>query len=292
MVVHHHYRFHQFTYDALTGELATSSEKVRLQPQPAAALRILLENAGQLVTRERLKQTIWPDTVVEADAGLNFCVRQVRLALGEDAEGAKFIETLPRRGYRFVAPVSLDGEHGGSQTGDQRVGESEVMNARIESTPRRSFATRWLTATVALLAAVAVAAAFFSNDRAGSRGTTIAILPLRTAGGSQWVAEQNNSLTEALVSALTNSSQTLGIIGPATTGRFANSSQPHTQIGIELNADFVVSGGLRISDSTMFVQAVRVTDGVHVFAWRQPINGRSADSLAALVAMGIAARLR
>ncbi|MEO7999608.1 MAG: winged helix-turn-helix domain-containing protein, partial [Gemmatimonadaceae bacterium] len=71
-------QFLEFTFDLQTGELSSARETVRLQPQPAAALRVLLSSAGELVSRDALKQAIWPDTVVEADQGLNFCIRQIR----------------------------------------------------------------------------------------------------------------------------------------------------------------------------------------------------------------------
>lgn len=99
------YRFGPFEFDPRTGEIRTGSESRRLAPQPARVLTLLLESAGELVTREALKSELWPDTVVEYDKGLNFCVREVRAALGDEAAEPTYLETLPRRGYRFVAPV-------------------------------------------------------------------------------------------------------------------------------------------------------------------------------------------
>jgi len=102
------FRFPGFTFDPVSGELSGDGGVTRLAPQPAHVLRILLEHAGELVSREYLKERIWPDTIVEFDKGLNFCVREVRVALGDEASAPTFIETLPRRGYRFIPRVEVD----------------------------------------------------------------------------------------------------------------------------------------------------------------------------------------
>src|SRR5690349_25100198 len=81
---------------------------MRLQQQPFLVLKSLLENSGQIVTREELKKKIWPeDTFVDFDHGLHSAVNRLRDALGDSAENPRFIETLPRRGYRFIAPVTV-----------------------------------------------------------------------------------------------------------------------------------------------------------------------------------------
>src|SRR6185436_3909552 len=99
-------RFGPFTLDAQSGELRRDGEVVPLAPQPFRLLCALASRPGQLVTREELQQQVWGDgTFVDFDRGLNFCVLQARTALGDDAKQPAFIETLPRRGYRFVAPV-------------------------------------------------------------------------------------------------------------------------------------------------------------------------------------------
>jgi DNA-binding winged helix-turn-helix (wHTH) protein len=102
------FRFGGVTFDAASGELASAGKVTRLQPQVAALLVVLLEHAGTVVTRSELQTRLWPDTTVEFDEGINFCVRQLRLALGDDSSAPRFIETLPKRGYRFLAPVTTD----------------------------------------------------------------------------------------------------------------------------------------------------------------------------------------
>src|SRR5271157_1003725 len=99
-------RFGVFELDLKTGELRTNGRPVDLQPQPARVLAFLASRAGELVSRDELRQEIWgKETFVDFEHALNFCVGRIRAALGDDAETPRYIETLPRRGYRFVARV-------------------------------------------------------------------------------------------------------------------------------------------------------------------------------------------
>jgi DNA-binding winged helix-turn-helix (wHTH) protein len=99
--------FRDFTLDPASGALHRNGVAIRLEPQPARVLSTLASRAGRLVTREELRAVVWPDgTHVEFDQSLNYCIRQVRAALDDDARRPEFIETVSRRGYRFIAPVS------------------------------------------------------------------------------------------------------------------------------------------------------------------------------------------
>lgn len=102
------YRFGIFEAEVPSGELRKAGIALHLQPQPSLVLLMLLRHAGQMVTREQLRKSIWPnDTFVEFDDGLNHAIRRLREALGDSAHSPVFIETIPRRGYRFVAPVEM-----------------------------------------------------------------------------------------------------------------------------------------------------------------------------------------
>ncbi len=105
-------RFADFEFDALTGELSRDGAAVRLEPQPAALLALLAGRQGRLVTRDELARELWSgDTHVNFHDGLNYAVRRVRQALGDDARAPRFIETIPKRGYRFLPKVEKS-EHG------------------------------------------------------------------------------------------------------------------------------------------------------------------------------------
>ena len=100
------YRFGQFELDIAAGELRRNTGRVRLQPQPFRLLVFLARRAGSLVAREEIRSELWPDgTFVDFDQSVNFAIKQIRDALGDSAERPLYIETVPRRGYRFIAPI-------------------------------------------------------------------------------------------------------------------------------------------------------------------------------------------
>src|SRR5215471_7968791 len=100
------FRFDMFELDTASGELRRNGDRIKLPPQPFRVLELLVRRAGEVLTREEIRQRIWSnDTFVDFEQGLNFCIRQIRDALGDVAGAPRFIETLPRRGYRFLHPV-------------------------------------------------------------------------------------------------------------------------------------------------------------------------------------------
>src|SRR5690242_9821837 len=102
-------RFGPFALDPDSGELRKRGYLVRLHPQQFAVLLLLIERAGQIVSREEIHQHIWGnDTFVDFERGINFSINQIRTALGDDADKPRYIETIPRRGYRFVAAIEND----------------------------------------------------------------------------------------------------------------------------------------------------------------------------------------
>ena len=99
-------RFGSFELNAVTGELRKSGMSVKLRPQAARVLTLLAMSHGQLLTREDLQEQIWGhDTFVDFEHGLNLCIREIRVVLDDDADIPRYVETLPRRGYRFIGPV-------------------------------------------------------------------------------------------------------------------------------------------------------------------------------------------
>lgn len=103
-------RFGQFELDLDAGELRREGSRVRLQPQPFKLLLLLTSRPGTLFTRNEIRAALWPDgTFVDFDQSVNFAIRQIRDALSDSADNPVYVETLPRQGYRFVAPVQLEG---------------------------------------------------------------------------------------------------------------------------------------------------------------------------------------
>src|SRR2546423_3170590 len=99
-------QFGPFQLDIAAGELRRGGQPVRLQPQPAKILALLVTRAGQLVTRDEIREEIWGgETFVDFEQGLNYCIAQIRTALGDAAKAPRYVETLQKRGYRFVAAI-------------------------------------------------------------------------------------------------------------------------------------------------------------------------------------------
>src|SRR5215831_13138440 len=100
-------RFSGFELDLASGELRRHGDVIKLPPQPFKVLELLASRSGQVVTRDEFRERVWrSDTIVDFEQGLNFCIRRIREVLGDTADAPRFIETLPRRGYRFVMAVS------------------------------------------------------------------------------------------------------------------------------------------------------------------------------------------
>src|SRR5262245_56540008 len=126
------YAFGVFEFDDESLELRRNGRLVGLEPQPARALALLLRRAGDVVTRDELRMAVWSaDTHVDFDRGLAYCLSQIRAALGDKGENPRFVQTLPRRGYSFVAPVRSDAP-----------ATTAAQPAPVLA-PRRSW-TRWL----------------------------------------------------------------------------------------------------------------------------------------------------
>src|SRR2546421_11941345 len=122
-------RFGLFELDLRVGELRKSGLKIKLQEQPLQILTVLLERPGEIVTREELQKRLWPeDTFVDFDLSLNSAVKKLRQALNDDSDNPRFIETLYRRGYRFIGPVN-----GASKTNGIALSEPSPEPSEVSS---------------------------------------------------------------------------------------------------------------------------------------------------------------
>ena len=153
-------RFGAFEADVQTGELRKDGLKLKFSGQPFQVLAILLERPGEVVTREELQKRLWPDTFVDVERNLNTAVNKIREVLGDSADSPRYVETLPRRGYRFIAPVGS--------------GSSEEPAAELSPVPphkslRRSRYPLWMVMMGVLILAVGVG--FFAYRRASTHRT-------------------------------------------------------------------------------------------------------------------------
>ena len=162
------YQFGAFEFDDRSLELRKNGRLVAIEPQPARALALLLSRAGEVVTREELKHAVWgADTHVDFDRGLAYCLSQVRAALGDKGDNPRFVQTLPRKGYCFVAPV---------RTSDEAVGATPVANVDVGANPRHpSRRPTWLAAAALLLALAAGVGWFIAGRATGASRSVIAV---------------------------------------------------------------------------------------------------------------------
>lgn len=141
------YRFGLYLLDPVNGALTRNQMRVRLQEQPFRLLLLLVERAGQIVSREEIRNRLWPqNTFVEFDKSLGVAVLKVREALADDASNPRFIETVPRRGYRFIAPVKVEAVSGASPGSATGAGPSPAVSQPIWSAQKRW----WITAMIVL----------------------------------------------------------------------------------------------------------------------------------------------
>src|SRR5205085_7382657 len=143
-------RFATFEVDLEAGELRKAGLRLRFTGQPFQVLAILLEQPGTIVTREQLQKRLWPNTFVDVDHNLNSAINRIREALGDSAENPRFVETLPRRGYRFIAPVE---GHGKDEAGASMVSPPRPSATEETVIPLRpAFVRKYIAATIVLAA--------------------------------------------------------------------------------------------------------------------------------------------
>ncbi len=243
------YRFGAFQVDTKSGELRRSGIRVRLQDQPFQVLVAMLERPGELVSREELHKRLWPtDTFVDFENSLNSAVNRLRDALGDAADNPQYVETLPRRGYRFIAPVEALEAAPAAAAQPQVHAPPPVSPARIEgSAPKSSSHFVWIGMALAL---VAVALAGFLVLRRGSAipagKTMLAILPFDDLTGSSDHQYFVEGLTDELILRLGKlRPERLGVIARTSILQYKGTRKPIEQIGRELGVQYVLTGTIR-----------------------------------------------
>jgi TolB-like protein/DNA-binding winged helix-turn-helix (wHTH) protein/Flp pilus assembly protein TadD len=255
----HVVHFGVFQIDLKARELHKAGVKVKLQEQPFRVLALLVDRAGQVVTREELQQKIWPtDAYVAFDQGLNNAIKKVRDALGDSADSPRFIETLARHGYRFVAPVGAM---------PQRPSEPQV---RFSSRTLRKPVLIGL-AGAALLAALAYWVWHGSTMRVGAspEKVILAVLPFDNLSRDPDQEFFSDGLTEEMIAQLGKlNPERLTVISRGSVAKYKDSRLSANQIGGELHADYLVQGSVRrASDRVRItVQLIQVRDQTDLWA--------------------------
>jgi DNA-binding winged helix-turn-helix (wHTH) protein/TolB-like protein len=249
-------RFGPFDFDPETRELRRDGIPLRLQAQPAQVLAVLIDRAGQIVTREDLRQAVWgSDTYVDFESGLNYCIAQIRSALGDSADSARFIRTVPKRGYQFVAPLIAP----------VLAVDSATVAAPVE---RKRPAVRYaFIAGIILVASTAVVLLAFNRLRT----VNIAVARFDNETGSAEMDSFTGGLTQAVVAELTATVPArYGIIGNAAVLQRAPRMRDLRAIGSALNARYVIVGQVQRNATHIRVLAhlIRVPQQTHVWVAR------------------------
>ena len=295
-------RFCVFEMDRRAGELRKQGLKIRLQEKPFQVLELLLEHPGEAVTRDELRKRLWPaDTFVDFDHGLNSAINRLREALGDSAENPRFVETLARRGYRFIAPVEPVVAGAPPIVGtDQRVRPIQGAHLGAPLRKRTRLAVGIGVGSVAVVGAVLVALNIVGlRDRlltsVGARRAvplqieSIAVLPLENLSRDPDQEYFADGMTEALITALGKIS-TLRVISRTSVMQYKGTRKPLPEIARELNVDAVVEGtvlhsGNRVRISTNLLHAP--TDR-HLWAESYERDARDVLALQGEVAKAIA----
>ena len=260
-----------FQLDLKARELHKAGVKVKLQEQPFRVLALLVDRAGQVVTREELQQKVWPtDAYVAFDQGLNNAIKKVRDALGDSADSPRFIETLARHGYRFVAPVG------------------PLVQPHSEASPvQYGLGRHWKfgligLACASLLAALAYWASRGSTSHAGSAAEKVilAVLPFDNLSRDPDQEFFSDGLTEEMIAQLGKlNPERLTVISSGSVAKYKGSRVAANQIGGELHADYLVQGSVRrASDRVRItVQLIEVRDQTDL--WTESYDRELRDML-------------
>jgi DNA-binding winged helix-turn-helix (wHTH) protein/TolB-like protein len=277
--------FDEFEFRLDSGELFREGSLVtQLQPQPARLLELLASRTGEVVGREEIRQSVWGDSFVDFDASLNFCVKQLRRALGDSATSPRYIETLPRRGYRFLRPVrsGLEPEVIAPSPTAQVVPEA-ILEARPvpeRASTLRALMARWrlltgLAATVAALILLVILIA--SRSDFPPQHSRLSVFPLACHGGSG-SPEICGGITQALTDEITRRlPRDLEVIGPTSSLVSQKSGASAQDIGNKLGATHLLTGAVETSGGRLRLTA-RLATTAGKKLWQHSFDGELMDA--------------
>jgi TolB-like protein/DNA-binding winged helix-turn-helix (wHTH) protein/Tfp pilus assembly protein PilF len=297
-------RFGVFELDLRAGELRKQGIRIRLQDQPLLILQALLERPGEIVTREELKAKIWPaDTFVDFDHGMYSAMKRLRDALGDSAENPRFVETLARRGYRFIAPVDVP-----SQTPQVEVlpapvpvelPSPDVSKDVLPPAPKRKISIIF----VALGALGAVAILCFVFNVGGLRNwilgkpsirsfRSLAVLPLANLSPDPAQDYFADEMTEELITQFSKLGD-LKVISRTSVMQYKGTRKPLPQIARELGVDAIVEGAVQLSGQRVRITAQLVDAATDKHIWAEDYDRELSDVLLlqSEVARDIAAKI-
>jgi pentatricopeptide repeat protein len=284
--------FDEFEVDLRSGELWERGSRLRLQDQPFQVLRVLLERRGEIVTRDELKQTLWlADTFVDFDDGLNTAVRKIRDVLGDSAEKPRYIETIPRRGYRFMgclsdlrsAVLSSPAEES-NDSPVQEFSRSAPSAPVVLPAPARLLSIRWR-----VLLTAAAALALFSTALVLYRGSTakrtsqpriksLAVLPLKNLSADPTQEYLADGMTEALIGRLAGIHD-LRVISRTSVMQYKDTKDGLPEIAKTLGVDAIVEGSVIRDGNRIRVHAQLIRAATDEHFWSEAYDRELRDVL-------------
>jgi TolB-like protein/DNA-binding winged helix-turn-helix (wHTH) protein/Tfp pilus assembly protein PilF len=267
-------RFGLFEIDIRSGELRRKGSKVNLQAQPFQALVLLLERQGDVVTREELSKRLWPaNTFVDFDRGLNKAINKVRAALGDNAEKPRYIETLPQRGYRFIASLSPSDSH----TASPRDEPTQLLGPvyALEKTPTTPRSPDLVWAVVAN-----------ESEEMIKRGSSfdsmfldsIAVLPFENTGGEPDMEYLSDGITASIINNLSQI-HALRVVPRTTASRYKGKLGDLAQVGRELRVRVVLTGRIFQRGDALSINVELIDPAHESQLWGAHFNGNSDDIL-------------
>ncbi|HEX8799231.1 MAG TPA: tetratricopeptide repeat protein [Terriglobales bacterium] len=288
--VHAVHRFGSFEVNLQTGELRKRGLRLRLSGQPFQVLAVLVERPGVLVTREELHSKLWPaDTFVDFDHGLNNAVARIREVLDDSSGTPRYIETVPRRGYRFIAPLA-DIRPAPVSPSALKSKDRSSSNVADPDTPRLSSERRYRSSTlwtvvagVGLLVLFILAFVLLRGIRAQGPGQpaikSIAVLPLKNLSGDSTQEYLADGMTEALIGRLSGIHD-LRVISRTSVMRFKDTQMSVPEIAKTLNADAVVEGSVMREGNRIRVHAQLIRAATDAHFWSEEYDRDLPDVLA------------
>jgi len=261
------YRIGEFELDATSGELrgGAAPEGTRLPPQPARLLVLLARKGGGLLTRDEIRRELWDGVEVEFEPSLHYCIRQVRAALGDRASSPVYVETLPRRGYRLVAPVTrLDPGPSSSPDDDGSSPPPRPGSSASGANPPSTAAPvggRWRgRITIAVVALAAVGMALVGRPDPREARIRVGVMPFeRTVP---------NDVAERIVERLTARGD-VEVVGPTTTAAYVDAPSLRP-FAMELGLAYLLNARFLAGDEVL-AEIIRVEDGAHVWVARTAV---------------------
>jgi TolB-like protein/DNA-binding winged helix-turn-helix (wHTH) protein/Tfp pilus assembly protein PilF len=274
-------RFGVFEADVRTGELTKRGKRLRLQEQPFRLLAILLERPGELVTREELRSRIWPGTIVDFDHGLNKAIGKIREALGDSSENPRFVETVARRGYRFLADVTAvpGGQPETIVLVPQESSGPVVLpdTGKPLSQPTRAWGLFGFG--LALVLAATLSWILYPRSHSSSGIRSLAVLPLENLSGDPSQDYFAEGMTDELITRLAQISA-LRVISRTSVMTYQSARKPLRDIARELNVDAVVEGSVSRSGDRVRITAQLIQVPADTHMWAQSYDEDIQDTLA------------